>query len=60
MPIFEYSCTKCGCRFEKLHKTTTEPKPICPDCGSSEARKELSAFSSGGSSASGAGCYSGG
>lgn len=60
MPIFEYNCTECGCNFEKLHKTTAEPKPVCPGCGSTETRKMLSAFSSAGSTTSGEGCYSGG
>ncbi len=44
MPIFEYSCTKCGCNFEKLHKTSTEPKPVCPECGSWETKKEFLPF----------------
>lgn len=60
MPIFEYNCTECGCNFEKLQKTAAEPKPVCPDCGSTETRKQLSVFSSAGSTTSGAGCYSGG
>ena len=60
MPIFEYSCTACGSNFEKLHKTTSEPKPVCLDCGSWETKKVLSTFSSVGSSTSVSGCYSGG
>jgi putative FmdB family regulatory protein len=61
MPIFEYSCTKCGHRFEKFQKNATGLKPFCPECGSWETKKELSAFSSPtGSSTSGAACYSGG
>jgi len=60
MPIFEYSCTDCGCRFEKLQKSGTELKANCPDCGSWGTKKELSTFSSVGSATSGDGCYSGG
>ena len=60
MPIFEYSCTMCGFNFEKLHKTTTEPKPVCPECGSWETKKELSTFSSVGPSTTGTGCNPGG
>jgi len=56
MPIFEYSCTECSCRFEKLQKSGTELKPVCPECGSWETNKEFSTFSSVGSSTSGAGC----
>lgn len=60
MPIFEYSCADCGGSFEKLQKTATDPKPVCSICGSENVIKELSAFSSAGSSTSDAGCYSGG
>jgi putative FmdB family regulatory protein len=60
MPIYEYCCTKCGCNFEKLHKTTAELKPDCPKCGSSETKKEFSTFSSVAHSTSGSGCNPGG
>lgn len=60
MPIFEYNCSECGGVFEKLHKTISEQKPVCPQCGSLETKKQFSTFSSVGSSSSGKGCYSGG
>lgn len=59
MPIFEYSCRKCGHRFEKLQKGAEAQVSACPSCGSEEVRKEISAFSS--SSSTGAtSCYSSG
>ncbi len=59
MPIYEYSCTKCGHRFEKLQKNAASETVVCPNCGSTEVSKEFSSFSSTGSS-SAASCYSGG
>lgn len=60
MPLFEYTCMECGCHFEKLQKAGTAGEVACPTCGSVEVKKELSAFSSGGSASSAAGCFSGG
>ncbi|KAA0888360.1 FmdB family zinc ribbon protein [Oryzomonas rubra] len=59
MPIFEYSCTACGHRFEKLQVSAPSPSVVCPSCGSGEVKKELSTFAAAASS-SVAGCYSGG
>jgi putative FmdB family regulatory protein len=59
MPVYEYSCLKCGYRFEKLQKNSSTIEPDCPTCGSNEVKKELSTFSSVGSTSS-AGCFSGG
>ncbi|BAT71966.1 conserved hypothetical protein [Thermosulfidibacter takaii ABI70S6] len=33
MPIYEYKCTACGHRFEKLQSITEEPVKTCPQCG---------------------------
>jgi putative FmdB family regulatory protein len=51
MPIYEYSCTKCGHQFEKLQKNPEAGTVLCPICGSTEVSKELSSFSSGSTSA---------
>ena len=58
MPIFEYSCLKCGFRFEKVQQPGMERETTCLECGSGEVKKELSAFSTGTSSSSA--CFSGG
>ena len=33
MPLYEYQCRKCGCRFERLQKVDDAPVTECPDCG---------------------------
>ena len=40
MPIYEYSCKKCGHDFEEL--VFGEQTPECPKCGSAETAKLLS------------------
>jgi putative FmdB family regulatory protein len=69
MPIFEFVCSECGSSFEELVRSATVvDEVICPSCGSSDTKKQISAFTSringGGvslstSRASGAGCSSG-
>jgi putative FmdB family regulatory protein len=49
MPIYEYTCEKCGEEFEKLvFKSSTTPN--CPKCGAGEVKRRPSVFgfSSGG------------
>lgn len=43
MPIFEYSCTRCGVRYEKIVFNRSAPAPPCPKCGSGEVTKLISA-----------------
>jgi len=31
MPIYEYECKACGCRFEELQDMNAAP-PACPKC----------------------------
>jgi len=33
MPLYEYQCTKCGHRFEKIQKYSDKMVRKCPDCG---------------------------
>ena len=33
MPLYEYQCTKCGHRFEKIQKFSDKKIKKCPDCG---------------------------
>ena len=44
MPIFEYSCKKCGHTFEALLKSASDPAPECPECHASGAKRLLSRF----------------
>lgn len=32
MPLYEYRCTQCGYRFEKIQPFSAEPESICPKC----------------------------
>ena len=47
MPIYEYACADCGHRFEEL--ILADEKPLCPECESASAEKQLSAFAAIGS-----------
>jgi len=42
MPIYEYHCPKCEKEFELLVRSSTRIE--CPDCGSRELTKKISAF----------------
>ena len=43
MPIFRYTCKKCGAGFELLlRRFDSEAK--CPECGSSDLEKALNRF----------------
>ena len=33
VPIYEYECTKCGHRFEKIQKFSDPMLRKCPECG---------------------------
>jgi putative FmdB family regulatory protein len=33
MPLYEYQCTKCGYRFEKIQKFSDRKIRKCPRCG---------------------------
>jgi putative FmdB family regulatory protein len=50
MPIYEYACSGCGNRFEKLVRRFAEAVS-CPACESAAVDKQLSVFAVGASSA---------
>jgi len=37
MPLLKYQCERCGNVFEELVFGT--PKPVCPQCGSTQAKR---------------------
>ena len=44
MPLYEYSCRKCGHRFEELvgsHVGVDEAGVACPECGAKEPERLL-------------------
>jgi putative FmdB family regulatory protein len=42
MPIYEYTCRKCGCEFEVI--IFGDDIPECPECGDRELQKNMSSF----------------
>ncbi len=42
MPIYEYSCKRCGHEWEEMQKITDGPLTHCPDCGKKGARRLIS------------------
>ncbi len=45
MPIYEYRCSECEERFEKLVRLGTSTSEIeCPKCGGQRVEKLISAF----------------
>lgn len=70
MPLYEFSCKKCGHAFEELLMASEleRARPKCPACGSPRTERGISSFAaqtgsgggSGGGSCGGGGCGSGG
>ena len=51
MPIYSYSCKKCGNKFELLEgMTARKAEKKCSHCGSKQIEKTLAAFSVGAAS----------
>ncbi len=44
MPIYEYSCVKCGKQFEVLVRNQTDLPEKCPKCGVGKVVKVFSTF----------------
>lgn len=42
MPLYEYECEACGCRFEVIHKFSDALIEICQKCGKGPVRKLMS------------------
>jgi putative FmdB family regulatory protein len=62
MPIYEFVCDDCGCRFEALVRLGGEKTVTCRSCGSARIVKQTSSFGIGGGQSrlkqSSAGCTS--
>ncbi|MBK9064365.1 MAG: zinc ribbon domain-containing protein [Acidobacteria bacterium] len=53
MPLYEFTCEKCGATFEELVGAGLEDFGVtCPECGSEKIQKLVSRFASAGASAS--------
>jgi putative FmdB family regulatory protein len=44
MPIYEFECEECGCRFEELATSDTR-NLACPECGSERTQRLMSPVS---------------
>ncbi len=62
MPLFEFTCGKCGKVFEELLTVAdlATAEVACPDCASTDVHRGLSSFATGGGSAGGGGGCGGG
>ena len=62
MPIYEYKCRSCGFIFDVIHKMSEDAREVpCPECGTKDPVKQISAASSlSGGDASGGSCGPGG
>jgi putative FmdB family regulatory protein len=47
VPLYEYACSACGGRFERLSSFAAADEATCPACGSREARRLLSVIAGG-------------
>jgi putative FmdB family regulatory protein len=47
MPVFEYTCNRCGVKFDEWIRTSDQ-KVVCPVCKSEKVEKLISPFSTGG------------
>lgn len=43
MPIYEFECSSCAHRFERLQKVSDADPTDCPECGKSGVRRRLTA-----------------
>jgi putative FmdB family regulatory protein len=44
MPIYEFSCRRCGTRFEDLVSAENASELVCPHCGSEQLERLFSSF----------------
>ena len=43
MPIYEFECSSCGHRFDRLQKLSDPDPSVCPACDVAEVKRRLSA-----------------
>jgi putative FmdB family regulatory protein len=43
MPIYEFECSGCGHRFDRLQKLSDTDPTICPSCAAPQLRRRVSA-----------------
>lgn len=62
MPLYEFTCRKCGKVFEELLSLSelAAGEVVCPACGAAEVARGLSTFATSGGEGSGGGACGGG
>ena len=43
MPIYEFECSACQTRFERLQKLSDTDPDTCPECGKQSVRRRVTA-----------------
>jgi len=43
MPIYEFECSQCGHRFDRLQKLSDADPVDCPECGAPRVQRRVSA-----------------
>ena len=43
MPIYEFQCSACGHRFDRLQKLSDPDPETCPECAAVQVKRRLSA-----------------
>lgn len=43
MPIYEFECSQCGHRYDRLQKLSDADPVDCPECGAPKVRRRVSA-----------------
>jgi len=38
MPLYEYKCQTCDCRYERIERASSRHDGVCPDCGGAASR----------------------
>lgn len=38
MPLYEYECQTCECRFERIERASSQHDGVCPKCGGAASR----------------------
>lgn len=45
MPIYAFACMDCGHQFDRLQKLSDPDPEVCPDCGASAIRRQVTSAS---------------
>lgn len=43
MPIYEFECSTCGTRFDRLQKLSDPDPDVCQECGKASVKRRLTA-----------------